>query len=711
MFDSSIHLAPNAPWLILALATLAGAGLAVWAYRFAVPRIPGLARGLLTALRLLALVGLIWLLAQPVLERVTRAGARLVVLVDRSRSMSLPASPGGPTRAAAAADAVGRLRRAWRGRAEVVERGFAAGLEADSALRVRDQRTALGDAIDALAASPEAGDIGGIVVVSDGAFNAGEDPVAAVRRFGVPAHGVLIGDAGGADRAVSGIEASTEAQVGRVTTVRVRVVATDERGAALMVRLLDGDRELGRSRVVAPGGGAEVAAEFPVTPSRPGLAVWTAVLDSAAGEVSTANNARQVAVQVAPGRLGVLIVSRGLNWDLAFIRRALEGDSSLSVSTWTRERAGWRSLEGGRGAGPGAADLGGKAVVVLDAMNPAEVSPAFDQALSDWVRRGGAVLALGGSSPGLARYRSGTLGRDLALVEAGMVPPRAAPQPAPEAQELLGWDDDPARGERAWRAAAPLSDLAPIENGAGDRVLVRSSGPGPALLFVRRVGRGQALLVNGAGLWRWSLSGHDDLTAERGRTLWRRLTRWLAEPVQGEPLRVRPERWLTSSGDAVRLFATLQDDQFRPVAGATVEGDLTDAAGRARRVRFEPRAAGAYEATLEDLPPGRYRVSASAQKGGTSLGRAASELAVDRWNLEEASTLPDSAALGAVAGASRGHVTNVAGLDAWARSYEPRSLARGRSRSTRLWESPWVFGLIIGALSLEWAWRRKRGLP
>ena len=79
-----------------------------------------------------------------------------------------------------------------------------------------------------------------------------------------------------------------------------------------------------------------------MTPVRPGLAVWTARIDSVAGEISGLNNQRQVAVEVAPGRLGVLILSSGLNWDLAFLRRALAGDSSLKVASWVRERGGWR---------------------------------------------------------------------------------------------------------------------------------------------------------------------------------------------------------------------------------------------------------------------------------------------------------------------------------------------------------------------------------
>mgnify|MGYP001576503924 CR=1 FL=1 len=762
MTDLSLHLAPNAPWLALVLLTAALAVLGLWAYRFAVPPLRPAARRALPALRIAAFALLAWLLAQPVLERTARGGARLVVLLDRSRSMDLPAgrvpeSGPGPARAQAAERVVEELRRAWRGRAAVDVIPFASRLEPDtargartgSALPRRRDATAPGDALASLALAPEGQQAGGVVVVSDGAVNAGEDPAAAARALGFPVHAVLVGEGPVRDRAVTEVESPGAAQVGRPVRVRARVVSTEERGTPMLVRLLDEGRELGRATVMAPGGGAETTAEFSVVPVRSGLAVWTARLDSLPGQITAANDARQIAVEVAPGRLGVLIVSAGLNWDLTFMRRALLGDSSLAVATFVRERSGWRALERGAAAAPTAAALRGQAVVVLDALAPADLGAELDAALAAFVRGGGGLMVLGGPAPGLARLgpgypraarvgapaagqsgSGGALGADLALAldpslvgrPPGRVPVGAptegvsgagpgSPEPVPEASELLAWDDDPARGERAWRAAAPLADLAPVRPGPGDRVLVGSAGGGPPLLFTRRIGRGQALLVNGTGVWRWSLSGADELTAERGRVLWRRLMRWLAEPVQGEPLRVRPERWLTSGGEPVRLFATLQDAAFRPVAGATVEGEIRDASGRAQRVSFEPRAAGSYVADLEELPAGRYGVSARATRGGAELGRSATEFAVDRWSLELARVEPDSAALAAMAAASGGRMTRADQVARWARGLPTRSLARGRTESLRLWESPWLFALVVGLLSLEWAWRRRRGLP
>ena len=60
----------------------------------------------------------------------------------------------------------------------------------------------------------------------------------------------------------------------------------------------------------------------------------------------------------------------------------------------------------------------------------------------------------------------------------------------------------------------------------------------------------------------------------------------------------------------------------------------------------------------------------------------------------------------------RGQVLLVIGSVSWrwARSLDARTLVRSRTASTRLWESPWLFALVVGMLSVEWAWRRRRGL-
>jgi hypothetical protein len=709
----SLHLAPGAPWVWLALASLAFVGLAIWAYAFRSPPLAARTRRLLALLRAVSLAVLAWLLAMPVLERALPAsGTRVLLLLDRSLSMEREERAGGGTRAEAAGRALDELRAALRGRARIEERAFAGALLSDSATADGERAaSAPGTALGELGRLPVERRPDGVVLVTDGAVNAGEDPVAAARALGVPVHGVLVGERAGLDRGIAGVEASAEARVGEATPVRVRVVSDEPAGAPIEVRLEDQGRLLARTTVPAPGPGAEALAELRVVPARPGLALWTARVAPLERDASADDDAHGVAVPVAPGRLGVLVLSAGLNWDLTFLRRALAGDSTVALDTRVREPdGGWRSLERGRAAPLAAGDLAGRSVVVLDGLAAADLAAPLDAAIASFVRGGGGLLLLAGTDPGAARFARGALARELAFRVVAPPAGPSGPEPQPAAADLLAWDDDPARGARAWREAAPLADAAALATSTADRVLLAGRGGGPPLWLARAVGRGQVLLVNGTGTWRWSLNAVDDLAGERGRRLWRKTVRWLAEPVHGEPLRVSAERRLVPGGERVRLDALLQDERFQPVAGAEIRAELTGPGGASRRVTFTPGGPGAYSASFASPGPGRWQVTARASRAGRELGRARSEFVVDRWTLEALRAQPDSAALAAIAEAGGGSVSRAADAGRWARSLDLRALARQRSASTRLWESPWLFALIVAMLSVEWGWRRRRGL-
>jgi hypothetical protein len=143
---------------------------------------------------------------------------------------------------------------------------------------------ALGDALGALAASPEGEDASGVVVVTDGIVNAGEDPVAAgaLARCPGPRRAGGRGWSAGSRhhrRRVVGRSARRARHAGaRADRDPPRSAVSRSRCACF-----EDGRELGHVTAIAPGNGAEAGAEFRVTPARPGLAVWTARVDFVAG--------------------------------------------------------------------------------------------------------------------------------------------------------------------------------------------------------------------------------------------------------------------------------------------------------------------------------------------------------------------------------------------------------------------------------------------
>src|SRR5262249_62022900 len=156
-----VSLSPLPAWAlgILTALVLAGIVLAVLGLR----REPSTVRGrVLLVLRLLAGAMALFFLLEPGLRQLAqvRVKNRLAVLVDRSASMGFPVRPDGPTRAAAAAEALDRFApglEALRDRYQVEVLGFSPELGPISSEALRTpgtgSRRSLIDALRALSAT------------------------------------------------------------------------------------------------------------------------------------------------------------------------------------------------------------------------------------------------------------------------------------------------------------------------------------------------------------------------------------------------------------------------------------------------------------------------------------------------------------------------------------------------------------------------------
>ena len=718
MIPTSLTLAPHA-WLWLVPAALALAALAVWAYRRIAPSLKPSTRSLLTGLRAAVLVLVAFLLARPLLSLAGDAAGRgvVVLLTDVSRSMDLPAdSTGGPNarpRSAEAREATRRAARALSGRYKVVERTFAgtvlpAALP-DSALdRVAGgarERTAIGDALPAALAGIE--NARGVVVISDGTETNGADPVRAARELGLPVATVAIGQTPAHDVAVLDVLANPTARVGEATPVEVRLRALGE-ARKTRVELVDGAKVLASEEIALPGGGAEVTRRLSYRPTRPGLSVFEVRTPSAPDEWSADDNRRAFAQEVLPDRQKVLVVAGSYHWDWTWIARAIAADSAYAADHRVFARGSFA-----RGVPTTAAALRPFALCVLVGVEEGQLPAPALAALADYAAAGGSIVVVGGAARSGALALAPTrLGEALHLARSpgASALPEATLELTADGRtaDVARLDDDPAANVALWEGFAPLANVEPLAASGDDHVYATDRSGRFPIVLERRVGRGHALIVNGAGTYRWGFSGSDAEAARRYERMWGNVLRAMSEPAQTEPLRLVPERPLVARGEPVRLEAALQDAAFHPLDGARVA--LRLAGPVTKDLTLAPSGQGGYGVSSEGLPPGRYEATATATLGGRNVGSARATFWVDAQSAEWQETAPDPGLLAAVARASggisvaAGHEGSLAPALAAAR---PRA---GRERALRLWESPLVFALATSLLTSEWWIRRRRGL-
>ncbi len=720
----------NLGWLFILLG-VAAVAYAVVVYRRTEAPLTVRYRSLLTGLRALALLTLIAILCRPVVSLALAGGAArgVLVLLDRSESMVLPGRDAGGTRDDELRRAAVGIRSELGGSYPVTFRPFeqAVGPEVDPGAvpPPTGAGTDLAGALEEGMAQGPAGRPGAMILVSDGAATEGPDPVPLARRLGIPIQAVALGSPRPVpDLALTRVRVNREAFTGERTPLEAVLRLQGLPGSTVRVQLLDvTDQpvELASAQAALEPDGAEHRVDLSFVPSQPGLRFLEVRVPGLPDEATAANNRRLVAVMVREEKTGALILTGNLTWDHTFIRRALEADSTLSVTAAFWKGGRFQAVPGSKPVPPlSASGLRDVRLIVLDHVTPGQLGPEGARAVAGFVHAGGGLFMVSGSATGdLGSWRGSALA-DLLPVQLSVTGGgdeeqlRLTPDgrrsvlfdPAvPGAPPLDAWADLPPVGV--------AEELGPLK-GRAEALLVDTPAQGNrAVLSWMRSGQGRVLLFAGAGMWKWDFAG-----AEHGPTgrimpgWWRRAAHWLARPDLETRVDVHPEDYVVARGKPVTFVARVTDEAYRPIPDAEVEVTVTPAAASDQ----EPQSVslsgseGILSGAFENLDPGRYRFTGRARSGSNALGTVEGVFAVDSLGTEMERLEADHELLARVAEAGNGRLWSPDSLGALGDTFRSISQAEEERVQVALWDSPWVFALFVLFASLEWLLRRRRGL-
>ena len=687
----ALSLAPLLPWPILAT----GLGLALAAALYGVVR---RARG--AGWRLAAALALAAGLLNPSLISERRQPVKdvAVIVLDQSPSQSLG----------------GRARRAEQALAGLEEK-----LAAVPGLELRVTRTGtpgagetrLFEALEKSLADVPGRQRAGAILITDGqVHDVPAEAAAAARAYG-PVHTLLTGERDEADRRLEIVAAPAYGLVGKPATLVFRVddQPRPQTVEAVVTIRVDG----GAARDLSVPVGSDIP--YPVTPAHGGRTVVELSVAPAPRELTLANNRAGATINAVRDRLKVLLISGEPYAGERIWRNVLKSDPAVDLVHFTILRP------------PDKQDgtpihelslipfpirelfevkLPEFDLVIFDRYRQRGVLPLhYLDAIAEYVRKGGALLEVGGAGLGDPQGLRGTpLGVVLpgrpagpALERAFLPTVTAAGRRHPVTSGLGG----PAAagglgGAPAWGRWLRQADL------AADRgVVVMTGAEGRPLLILDRVGEGRVAQLASDQIWLWS-RGFEGGGPQA--ELLRRLAHWLMkEPeLEENELRARAE----GSRLLIERRSLLPSD--RPVTLTTPDGET-----RSLPLREEPDGTARTETTA--TAPGLYRLSDGERQAVALIGGG------DGPELADLRTTPDR--LAGVAAASGGGLFWLAdGALPEIRRPAPGGethgpgwlglVAGGASivtggEETPLLPAPLLLLLILGALAL--AWRREGG--
>jgi uncharacterized membrane protein len=656
----------------------------------------------------------------------------IAVLVDNSRTMGIADTSG--TREAAAATVVKSLLPSLADRFQVRLYEFGkepARIQDANQLTAAAPATRIGDTLESLLAESSSLPLGAVVLLSDGADNAGGidlQTISAIRRQRIPVHTVGFGrEHPQRDVEVADAIVPARALPQSKLTAEVTLQSYGLSGAKARLSIRDGAKALVAKEIELKPDGVLQTESLVFDCGAAGTKTLEIGVDPIAGEENALNNKVTRLVNVEKAKPRILYIEGEPRWEYKFIRRALDDYPNIEIASMLRTtqnkiyRQGTTEKELEDGFPSKAEDLFAYQGLIIGTVEASYFTATQQTLIHDFVdRRGGGVLFLGGRAslsdggyqkspladlmPVALPANNGTFHRDFSgqeLTAAG-------------AQSIIcRLDDDPARNVERWKKMPQLANYQEVGDAKpGATVLLNVVPPGhrpSPLLITENFGHGRTALFATGGSWRWKMwTDHADKTQP---AFWQQIFRYLVTDTPGPVTATTPKSVLADDA-RVPIRVEVRDKEYKPVTNANVQARFMAPDGSSATVQLtpQPMEEGVYTTEWSAEKPGSYVAEIIAGRDQEPLGSDVLSFRREDGVAENFHTSQNRELLEKLSQQTGGRYYTPAEASKLSKeiSYSEAGITTRETRD--LWDLPVVFLLLIAIRAAEWLLRRKWGV-
>ena len=742
----------SASWWLVVLCGVCAVLLSWYAYRITTPPIAPLRRIILFALRTVGLWILLFALFEPIVNiiRASEEPPRVAVLLDNSQSVALQdASRNRKADYIAAVKALNLVSLNPTPTPLTLFDENTANLETATfqpdSMRFQGQFSNLAKPLQTVIDNAEQNNIRAVVLFTDGAFNAGENPLYAAEMLGRPIFAVGVGDSTEPrDIGIRSLLSNEIGYVGGELPVSVNVQASGYQGGTAKVILRDNGAVVGEQTLTF--GKSNTATEnatatFLYKPTEAGMRTLRAEIKNQSGfeeELTIKNNAASEFVNILKNKRKTIVIAGQLTPDISFLRSTLEANQNVQCAVFVEGKNGEFLDDASSGNTPQSApkrdfktELAEAEAVMLVGFPVTVTPPAVIEAVRSELSRGKPVLFVASQDLDWVKLRpletylpfstiSGSKQEMLALPD---VKKQALSSPV---MKLSGTDDD----ATSWNALPPLfrtETLVRVKPGADVLATLKLNNVplNEPLIVQHTLNNTKSLAILGYGLYRWKLLGFA-AEAAKGRTspdifgtFFENGLRWLSTSDQGKFVRIKTTRKLYGSGEKVEFTGQVYDKSYNPLDAADVRVVLQSAVlKQPREVVLSTLGGGRYSAVVEGLGQGEYNFAGTATVNGQKYGEDAGRFSVGEVNIEFQNIRMNAAFLRRLAETTGGAFFTAEEV---ARNPDnlKNAIKRHRGFQARpvtlrsdipLWNLAWLLGVAIVCFALEWFLRKRSGM-
>jgi uncharacterized membrane protein len=510
-----------------------------------------------------------------------------------------------------------------------------------SQLSTNSAATAIGDAVREAIGRKRGQPLAGVLLVTDGANNAGASPREAAvlaGQEGVPLFVYGLGRSAPPDIAVQGMFAQELAFVDDQVPVLVRVRATGMAGRTARVALLLGDQPVDQQDVTITGDSEQVVA-LNFTPKDKGEFDLRAVIAPFTDEIVRDNNDRRQRLRVIDAKIKVLLVEQSPRWEWRYLQALLlrdrrvklkcvllEGDPAITAGEESPYLTEFPKIK---------EELLGYDLIILGDVDPKTFSSEqlghLGRFVSDF---GGSLLMVAGKRYSPYAYRKTVIERMLPVEFEGAgsegvgdglanTPIKLELTSDGKVSQMLQLSDSMEENLARWSALPPVYWVCRVSRAKpAAEVLLVDADPAKAsrsgkmpVVASQQYGMGRVMFVGTDNTWRWRKNVGDTYYV----TLWGQMVQRLAlTHLLGGAKRTQlsASRQNYFMGERVTVYARLYTASFEPVTEPVIRGYFANrtAPGAGRGAETEvllrpvPDQPGAYRGEFVAPIPGNYKL-------------------------------------------------------------------------------------------------------
>jgi len=717
----------NGSWWLFAMLMVLSIGFTIYNYRHTLPPISDRKRVFLIALRSIGIGFLLFLLFEPLISIVTGKEEQpvLAVLLDNSQSAGMTDASGSrKEKFLRAIDGTEFLSLSKEQLDVNLFDGEVRSIEefGKNNINFNGQMTDISLGLSEIMKKAEDKNIRAILLISDGAFNTGNNPIYLADVLGKPIFTLGIGDSTEPrDLSIQSILTNDVVYVNNPVPVNINIKSSGYEDGEIKVELFDNDKTIGTQTFKINPDKKEFTAIFEFNPKIEGVRKLTAKVNSLPKEITTKNNIKSEYIEVLKNKRKVTIFASAPSPDVSFVRNALQEESGTEIKSFVQKN----NIEFYEG-NPTEKDFRETEVFILIGFPGNTTSTAILQNIQKELDKGKSLFFIASKDLNYNNLR--IIEDELPFVTTSTKPmeflvvpdvnPNTVSSPllriSGNTEDLKYWNQlPPVFRTETFVRVKPESEI--ISTMKINNVPLKEP-----LILSRSVGNKKSVAFLGYGLYRWKLLGYASDYAKGKKDspdlfslFIQNTAKWLSVDLDNKFVDIKTTKKFYTSSEKVEFIGQIYDKSYNPVENATVTVNIKGA-GESKELILTSLGNGRYTGQMEGLDEGGYYFSGDAISEGAKLGTDNGRFSVGELGLEYRNMTMNAPLMRVLADRTGGKFYTVENAKDFlkdldeTKSFRPLSITQNSEFT--LWNLPWLIAIAILCLSTEWFIRKRAGM-